>query len=96
MAVVALRRRAVEADLQGYTLALQGAQRFESTSTKQHAVGEDRDWRRRSARGKDLTNIGQHEWLAAGHKNFAYAELRRLNSDPSHQLDTESPPRSCG
>src|SRR5580704_2900064 len=94
MVVVALRRRAVEADLQGYALALQGAQRFEPTSTKQHAVGEDRDWRRRGARGKDLTNIGQHEWLAAGHKNFAYAEFWCFDSDPSHTLDTKGSPRS--
>src|SRR5258705_2761948 len=96
MAFVALRRRTVEANLQGYALALQRAQRFEPTSRQQHSVGEDRDRRRRSARGKDLANIRQHKWLTAGHKNFTYAELRRLDSDPSHPLDTKSPPRSFG
>src|ERR1700680_471979 len=96
MAVVALRRRTVEADLQGYAFARQRAQRFEPTSAKQHAVGEQRERRRHGAGGKDLANIRQHEWLTAGHKNFADAELRRLGSDPSHPLDTESPPRSLG
>src|SRR5712664_416242 len=96
MAVVALRCRTVEADLQGHAFALQRAQRFEPTSGKQHAVGEDRGRCRYSARGKDLADIWQHEWLAAGDKDFTYAEFRRLDRDPSHPLDAESPPRRFG
>src|SRR6516165_9204068 len=83
MALVALRRRTVEANLKSYTLARQRTQRFEPTSGKQHAVGEDRSRCRRSTRGNDLANIRQHEWLTAGHKNFTYAEFRSLDGDPS-------------
>src|SRR5206468_5976152 len=96
MAVVALRRGTIEANLEGYALARQRAQRCKPTPGKQHAVSENCRRRRRSARGKDLANIRQHEWLAAGHKDFTYAEFRCLDSDLSHPLDTESAPRGFG
>src|SRR5207248_2873243 len=96
MAVVALRRRTVETNLQGDALAPQRAQRFEPAPGKQHAVGEDRDRRRRSACGEDLANIGEHKWLTAGDKNLTQAELRSLDSDPSDPLDTKSAPRCFG
>src|SRR6516225_6910153 len=96
MALVALRRRAVEADLKGYALARQRAQCFELLSGKQHAVGKDRGRRGRSARDKDLADIRQHERLTASHKDFTHAKLRGLDSDPSHPLDTKRASRSFG
>ncbi len=96
MTVVALWRRTVEADLQGDASARQRAQCCQPDSGKQHAVGEDRRRRSRSTSGTDFADIRQHEWLTTGHKNFTYAELRRLDRNPSHPLDAERPPRSRG
>src|SRR5215472_14046060 len=96
MAVVALRRRTVEADLQGDALARQRAQRLKPTPYKQHAVSEDRGWRRRSARNQDLANIRQHERLAAGYENFADAKFCRLDRDPPHARNTKRTPWSFG
>src|SRR6516164_125388 len=96
MAVVALRRWTVEADLEGYALALQRAQRFEPASSKQHAIGEDSGRCRRSAHGEDLANIRQHERFAASDKDFVYAKFCRLDRDPTHALDTKGAPRSPG
>src|SRR4051812_21669627 len=96
MAFVALRRGAVEADLQGDAFARQRAQRYELASGKQHSVGEDRGGRRRSAGNNDLANIRQHKGLAAGDKNFSYAERCGFDCDPSHAFDTKRPPRSFG
>src|SRR5260370_28098498 len=61
MAIVALRRRTIEANLQGYALARQRAQRCEPTPAKHHSVGKDRDCRDRTAYGQDLANIRDHK-----------------------------------
>ena len=65
------------------------AQRFETTSGKQHAVGEDRGRRRRSAGGENLANVRQHEGsppvtkISLTPSSAASLAIRRTRSMPS-------------
>ena len=82
MLVVPARCWAVEADLQSHAIARQRAQRRKPPSREEHAVGEDRRRRRGGARRQDLADVGKHKGLAAGHEDFADAEVDRFVGDP--------------
>ena len=85
MAVVPLRRRAVEADLQRHAIAGQGAQRFEPPPREQHAVGEHRRRRGGGARSQDLADVCEQKGLAAGHEDFADAKVGCFAGDPPNR-----------
>lgn len=96
MALVALRRRAIEADLKGDALTRQRTQRREPASGKQHAVGEDGGRRSRGTGKQDFADVWQHKGLTAGHENLFDTEQCRFARDPPYQLDAERSPRRFG
>src|SRR6266404_1271574 len=93
MAVVQLGRRTVEADLQRQPVAWQRSERGQSSAVQQHAVGEHRGRRRVRAGAQDRNDVGQQEWLAAGHEELLEPERSRLRDEPAHQLEIERPAR---
>src|SRR5271165_4342028 len=95
MAIVALRRGAVEADLQRDAITGERAERFEPACREQHAVGEHRRRRGYGARSQDFGDVREQERLAASYKDFADTELRGFASDPLHTREAERPP-GCG
>jgi len=96
MGVVSFRGRTIKADLKGHTRARQGTKCLDPASEKQHAVGKDGNRRDRRAGRNNLADIGQHEGLAAGHKNLFNTERRRFARDSSHPLEAERAARRLG
>ena len=86
MLIVALGRRAIEADLQCHPIARQCAQNFQASPDKKHPVGQyGRRGGRRAGR-QNVTDVAKQERLAACHENLADSERCCLACDPPHPL----------
>jgi hypothetical protein len=89
MLVVALRGRAVEADLQCKAITRQSAQSIQAPPDKQHPIGQ---YGRRGSRRtgcQDAADVRKKERLAACHENLADSERCRLACDPPHPQQAE-------
>jgi hypothetical protein len=89
MAIVPVWSRAVQADLQGNSIAGQHSQRFCTPPDKQHAVGQHCGRSCGSARNENLANIVKQKRLASGHEDLLHAQIRSFASDAPYTAEPQ-------
>jgi len=92
VAVVSLRRRAIEADLQDHAVARQRSECQEPPPQEQHAVGEHRCSGGSGRRSQDFSNIREDGTAHSGYEDFAHTECARFAGDALDARKSDRPP----